>query len=69
MSTSFKIKKFFEYLNFNENKLCQAWMSSLTPDEIKELTNNQTKFDDIVIESEKILKRIKIKSKPLNNIF
>ena len=44
-------------------------MSSLTPDEIKELTNNQTKFDDIVIESEKFLKRIKIKSKPLNNIF
>ena len=39
MSASFKIKKFFEYLNFDENKLCQA--GNLTPKEIKELTNNQ----------------------------
>ena len=69
MSTSFKIKKFFEYLNFDENKLCQAWMSSLTPDEIKELTNNETNFNNIVHESEELFKKNKNKIKSSQQYF
>lgn len=69
MSASFKIKKFFEYLNFDENKLCQAWMSSLTPKEIKELTNNQANFDDLVLESEKLFKKNNDKMKSSQQYF
>ena len=63
MSISFKIKKFFEYLNFSENKLCQLWMSSLSPNEIQNLLNNQVSFDDLIYDSNKLFEKNKDKMK------
>lgn len=57
LSYSFRAKKFFEYLNGSENRLCQLWMSSLSPDEIEQLFNNEIKFDDIINESSLIFKK------------
>ncbi len=57
MSTSFKVKKFFEYLNYSENNLCQLWMSSLSPDEIMSLMKNEVKFDSLIEESNKIFSK------------
>ena len=63
MSTSFKVKKFFEYLNFSENKLCQLWMSSLSPSEIKTLFNNKIDFEILIKESDELFKKHKDKMK------
>ena len=63
MSTSFKVKKFFEYLNFSENKLCQLWMSSLSPSEIKILFNNKIDFETLIKESDELFKKYKDKMK------
>ena len=63
MSTSFKVKKFFEHLNFSENKLCQLWMSSLSPNEIENLLNYELNFDDLISGSNKLFKKNKDKMK------
>ena len=63
MSTSFKVKKFFEYLSFSENKLCQLWMSSLSPYEIENLLDHKVNFNDLIYESDKLFKKNKDKMK------